>query len=271
MKINETITNKVITKSKLPDADFVINPFVGCQHACIYCYADFMKRFTGHSGEKWGEFVDVKINAAETIKGYTHPDKTLLIGSVTDPYQQVEKKHEITRQILVELLKYQPRIEILTKSGLIIRDIEILKKFKNLRVGISLNSLDPKISRELEPFASTPSIRIRVLKELNAANIKSYLFISPIFPYITNYQDIIKNVMDFTQDISFENLNIRANNKVEICKFIEKNKPELLDFYRTLSTNKIFWKSLKSKIISYCTQNNINYKIYFDHLNEKTN
>jgi DNA repair photolyase len=270
MKINETHTKCIITKSKLPDADFVINPYVGCQHGCIYCYADFMKRFTGHTGEKWGEFIDVKINSADTIKEHKFFDKTLLIGSVTDPYQQAEKKYEITRQVLVKLIAYQPKIEILTKSGLILRDIEILKKFKNLRIGVSLNSLDPNVTKILEPFAATPKARIRILKELKAANIKSYLFISPIFPYITDYHDIIDCVKEYVCDISFENLNIRANNKIEIFNFIEKTKPELLNFYKTLSPNNPYWKSLKNEIIEYCTKNEINYKIYFDHASERT-
>lgn len=104
MKVKEIEVKSVITKSNLPGIDYVINPYVGCQHACVYCYADFMKKFTGHVGEKWGEFVDVKINSVETIKKPKLENKNILISSVTDPYQPVEVKYKITREILKKLL-----------------------------------------------------------------------------------------------------------------------------------------------------------------------
>jgi DNA repair photolyase len=269
MNIIEVQTKNVISKSKLPDADFVINPYVGCQHGCIYCYADFMKRFTGHTNEKWGEFVDIKINSADTIQKVGDTNKIILIGSVTDPYQQIEKKYEITRKILSRLIVFQPKIEILTKSALILRDIDLLSKFKNLRIGISLNSVDAKVAHDLEPFAATPNARLRVLKTLKQANINSYLFVSPIFPFITDYKELISRSKDFVNDIYFENLNIRANNRVEIFKFIENKYPHLIDFYKTLSSNNHFWASLKEEISEFCSKENVSYKIYFNHSTDK--
>jgi len=269
MKINEIFTKKIITKSNLPDVEYVINPYIGCQHACIYCYADFMKRFTGHTNEKWGEFIDVKINSAETVMEGKSFNNTILLGSVTDCYQQTEKKYQITRQLLIKLLKIQPKMEILTKSGLITRDLDLLTKFTNLRVGISISSMDLKISKKLEPFASTPSARLRVLQSLKENGIDSYLFISPIFPYITDYKVIINKVKPFVTEVCFENLNIRPNNRSNILAFIKSNRPDLIDFYSTLPANKGFWLILKNEIIEYCMKNQINYKIYFNHSTDK--
>ena len=113
MKINEVLTKNIITKSNLPDADFVISPYIGCTHSCIYCYARFMKRFTGHK-EKWGQFVDVKINSAETIpkisKKIKH--KSVFMSSVTDPYLHIENKYQITRKILSKIVPLEPNLSI---------------------------------------------------------------------------------------------------------------------------------------------------------------
>jgi DNA repair photolyase len=270
MKINEVKTKSALTKSNLPEADFVINPYIGCQHSCIYCYAEFMKRFTGHSSEDWGTFVDVKINAPETIDLSKISSKDLiLIGSVTDPYQAIEEKYNLTRKCLENLLDSQPNIEILTKSSLILRDIDLLKKFKNLRVGISIGVLDEEYSKKLEPFASSPKNRLNVLKTLYESGIKTYLFISPIFPQISEVFKLINQSREFVDEILFENLNIRANNRERIMAFIKQNKPSLEEFYRNLPKNKRYWDSLEKEIIGYCNERGIKYRTFFYHGTKK--
>ncbi len=267
MKINEVKTKSVITKSNLPEAEFVINPYIGCQHACQYCYADFMKRFTGHSNEDWGNFIDVKINAPETINPLKIPkDALILFGSVTDPYQSIELKYQITRKCLERLLEAQPNIEILTKSPLILRDLDLLKKFKNLRVGISIGVFDEKLARELEPFVASPNQRIETLRKLNEAGIQTYLFVSPIFPEISDISFLIELTRNYVGEIMFENLNIRANNKERILNFIKKNKPKLEELYIGLPKNKFYWDNLKKEIIKECESKRIKYKIFFNHL-----
>ena len=266
MKINLVETKSAITKSNLPDADYVINPYIGCQHACIYCYADFMKRFTGHIGENWGDFVDIKINSAETIKKPNFKKKNILLGSVTDPYQPVEAKYKITQQILNKLLPFQPNLEILTKSALVYRDIELLEQFDNLKVGISLNTLDSNIARLLEPKASTPKARIQTLNKLHSRGIKTYLFTSPIFPEITDYKKIIEETRDYVDEVLFENLNIRANNKSKVIEFVKNYNPKLLDLYQNTSE---YWDKLEKEISNYCKEHQINFKIYFHHRKER--
>ena len=266
MKIREINVKSVITKSNLPEADFVINPYIGCQHSCLYCYADFMKRFTGHAGEDWGNFVDVKINAPETIDPKKIPKEALLLfGSVTDPYQPIESKYKITRSCLERLLESQPNLEILTKSPLVLRDIDLLKQFKHLRVGISIGVLDEKLSRELEPYVASPKKRIETLKELNDAGIETYLFISPIFPEISDIGGLLDSVKGCVGEVMFENLNIRANNRERIMNFIKKNKPDLEEFYLGLQKNEPYWNGLKEKISRECEKRNIKYKIFFNH------
>ena len=225
-----------------------------------------MKRFTGHNGEKWGEFVDVKINASETINISKIPKKALILfGSVTDPYQPIESKYEITKKCLEKLLETQPKIEILTKSSLVLRDIELLKKFKNLRVGISIGIFNEKLARELEPYVASPNQRIETLKKLNEAGIQTYLFISPIFPEVSDITILLDTVKGYVDEVIFENLNIRANNRERILNFIKKNKPKLEDLYLGLSKNKMYWKDLEREIVQECGEKGIKYKIFFNH------
>jgi DNA repair photolyase len=141
MEMREIKAKSILTKSNLPDADYVINPYVGCTHSCIYCYARFMKRFTGHK-EEWGKFVDVKINAPELIpeKTLKYKNKFIFLASVTDAYLPLEIKYQLTRKILEKLIPLQPNLGVQTKSDLIIRDIDLLKQFKKCEVGITITT-----------------------------------------------------------------------------------------------------------------------------------
>ncbi|MDP1729432.1 MAG: radical SAM protein [archaeon] len=266
MKVKEIKVKSVLTKSKLPGADLVINPYIGCQHGCTYCYADFMKRFTGHIQENWGEFIDVKINASETINlSKISKDYLILMGSVTDPYQPLESKYQLTKKCLEKLLEAQPQIEILTKSPLILRDLELLKKFKNLRVGISIGILNQEYARQLEPLVATPQQRIDTLRQLKAAGIQTYLFMSPILPGISEISSLLNLTQKYIDEAIFENLNIRTNNRSKILDFIKKNKPELEETYRLFPKNEDYWTQIKEEIIEECEKRKIKYRLFFHH------
>ena len=265
MKINFIETKNVITKSNIPDIDYVINPYIGCQHGCIYCYAEYMKRFTNHSGEKWGEFLDIKQVNLETIKPEKYNGKTILISSVTDPYIPLEMKYKNTRRILEQLIGTTAKISILTKSRFVVRDIDLFKRLDNVHVGISINTLDTELAKEIEPLASKLVDRIRSIEEIKKNNIITYVFISPIFPEITDYKEIISETREFTDYYLFENLNFRSHNISRILKLIENHFPEKLDFYEKLRKNSTYWDYLKLEIKKYCKIHNIDFRIEFHH------
>ena len=100
MKIDFREAKSIITKSNIPSIDYVINSYTGCQHGCIYCYAEFMIRFTGHKGDKWGQFLDIKTFDLNKIKPQKYNGKIILLSSVTDPYLPLEKKYQNTLKIL---------------------------------------------------------------------------------------------------------------------------------------------------------------------------
>jgi DNA repair photolyase len=267
VKVKEVRAKSIIVKSGLPEGDFVINPYIGCQHGCIYCYARFMKRFTGHK-DPWGEFVDVKINAPDLIPENTDKfrSKWITIGSVCDPYQPIERKYELTRKILKKLVGLQPHLDLMTKSDLVVRDIDLFKQFKNCIIALSLSTLDDKIRRRWEPLASSVDQRINALKELHQSGVQTALFISPIFPIITDWKKLVAKTKSFADEYWFENLNLYPSVKDNVYRFLEENRPELVERYRDIYSNESnYWQSEEEEIEDFCRRNKVRGRIYFHH------
>lgn len=267
MIINEIHAKNIITKSNLPAADYVVNPYIGCNHACIYCYARFMKRFTRHE-EKWGQFVDVKINAIDLIpnKSNKYIGKSVFLSSVTDPYIPLEKNYELTRGILKKLIPLQPNIGVQTKSGLVTRDIDLLQKFENCEVGLTITTLDDNLRKKIEPYTSSIQNRIDALKKLKGANIKTYIFIGPILPTITDWKSIIGETKSFVDFYMFENLNIHGSIASDINNFLLKHYPSLTNEYNNIYNKKSdYWANIEKDIIQFCNIGNVDYKIFFHH------
>jgi len=265
MNINYREAKSIITKSNIPEIDFVINPYIGCQHGCIYCYAEFMIRFTGHKGDKWGEFLDVKTYEFDKIKPQRYDGKRILISSVTDPYTPLEIKYKNTRKILEKLIGTKAEISVLTKSKFVTRDIDLFKKFENLEVGISISTLDNEFAELIERGASRPKERLEALKEIHESGIKTYTFISPFFPKITNYKAIIEETMEYTDSYMFENLNFRPHNVPRILNIIKQKYPEFLSLYKEFRKDHSQWDSIESEIDAYCKKLKLIYKIEFHH------
>lgn len=264
MVLNEIIVNNYLTKSNLPASDYVINPYVGCSHGCKYCYASFMKRFTGHK-ENWGDFIDVKrCNKEIDLKKISK--KNVFLSSVTDCYNEYEEKYCITRSILEQLVNSDCNLSISTKSKLILRDIDILKKIKNLIVCMSINTLDEKFRSNMDN-ASSIKDRFNTLQELHINGIYTVLFMSPIFPYITEWKEIINQTKEYIDEYWFENLNLRGSYKKDILDYIKNNYSSLYSNYVDIYINKNnkYWEELANEINNYCNQNNIKYTNYFYH------
>lgn len=267
MKMNEILAKNIITRSNLPDADYVINPYTGCSHACIYCYARFMKRFSRHE-EKWGSFVDVKINAPDLIpqKSSKYSHKSIFISSVTDPYLPLERKYQLTRRILERLVDLNPVINIQTKSDLITRDIDILKRFERGMAGLTLTTLDDQIRKEVEPCTASVERRIEALKQLKSNGIKTYVFVGPIFPGLTDWKGIISATKAFADYYMFENLNAFGSIEADIQVWIGSKHPGLLPLYKDIYQFKSnYWTGIEEEIRTYCEREKVDYKIYFHH------
>lgn len=221
MEIKETQAKSILTKSKLPDADYVVNPYTGCRFGCVYCYASFMSRYVGKETDDWGEFVYIKTNAPELLEKEITKLKnkgkglSILFSSVTDPYQGVEAKYQITRKCLKVLVDYEFEglVSILTKSEMVTRDIDLLKKLKNVEVGLTITSINDNISRFFEKYAPNVSQRFDALEKLNNEGIDTYAFVGPLLPNYINKKDsldlIFKKIKDTgTTDIYVEHINL---------------------------------------------------------------
>jgi DNA repair photolyase len=204
--IKEIQARSVLSKTGIPGMKYCINPYSGCAHACIYCYATFMKKFTGHL-EPWGSFVDVKINAPEVLRKQLKKAATgeIILSSVTDPYQPVEAKYMITRKCLEALLPHKFPVDILTKSPLVLRDIDIISKLKNAEVGLTITTDDDNIRKIFEPCAPPVHERIETLKNLHKAGIKTYVFIGPVLPM--NPDSLAEKIKPFANNIIIDRMN----------------------------------------------------------------
>jgi len=210
MIVREILAKSILSKSQV--YDYAVNAYVGCSHSCGYCYAAFMKRFTGHK-EKWGEFVDVKINAPEVLAGELKKKRRgrVWLSGVCDPYQAAEKKYRLTRKCLEVLLENQWPVTIQTKSSLVLRDIELLGQFNDIEVGFSITTADDKIRKLLEPGASPIRARVDALAVLHSKGIRTFAMIAPLLPGAEKLSDMLAGAVDF---VLVDRLNYHYANRI---------------------------------------------------------
>jgi DNA repair photolyase len=195
--VKEIQAKSILSVSKV--YPYVINPYTGCQHACSYCYARFMKRVTGHR-EPWGEFVDVKINAADLLRVEINKKKRgrVWVSGVCDPYQPLEAKYKLTGQCLEIMAQNNWPVIIQTRSPLVLRDIDIIKDAQDFEVGLSVTTADDGIRRLFEPHAPPINDRIKALDELHKAGIRTYAMIAPMLPGAEGLAELLKGKIDYT-------------------------------------------------------------------------
>jgi DNA repair photolyase len=183
MKVKEIFAKSILTRTGISAFDYCINPYVGCGHGCRYCYASFMKRFTGHL-EPWGEFIDVKVNAPYLLRKQLKKAKhgVVALSTVTDPYQPIEKKYQLTRKCLEALLDAKFSVNLLTRSSLCLRDMDLLKRFESIEVGLSITTHDEEIKKIFEPYSPSIQSRLGTLRALQQEKIQTYAFIGPMLP-----------------------------------------------------------------------------------------
>ena len=256
--IKEVEVKSVLTKSNLPVGDYSVNPYIGCTHGCKYCYASFMKRFTGHT-EPWGSFLDVKL--WQKIRSPQKYDgKELFFGSVTDPYLPQEAEYLRTRTLLEELRGSKIKLSIQTKSSLVLRDVELIRSFEDARVGVIINTLDDRFRQDMDN-ASAIEKRTAAMRELHSAGIRTTCFISPIFPGITDVPAIIKRVRDCCNLIWLENLNLRGDYKAAILAYIREKYPSLVPLYDSIYRlgDMSYWESLDRLIAELAKSEGLTY------------
>lgn len=256
--INEIEVKGILSKSNLPVCEYSANPYVGCTHACKYCYASFMKRFTGHS-EEWGTFLDVKY-WTEIKNPQKYAGKELFVGSVTDPYNPQEERYGRTRALLEQLKGSGAKLSIATKSDLILRDLDLIKSFPDTRVSWSINTLDESFRGDMDCAVSIER-RLEAMKKFHDAGVRTTCFISPIFPEITDVKVIIEHAKRQCNLIWLENLNLRGSFKTVIMDYIAEKYSQFLPLYKEIynKNNREYWRLLDSELREFASRSGLDY------------
>ena len=196
MIVKDITVKSILSKSQV--YDYALNPYRGCSHACRYCYASFMRRFTGHR-EPWGEFVDIKINAPELLAKEIKrkPVGRVWVSSVCDPYQPAEQEYRLTKKCLEVLLGAGWPVTVQTKSSLVLRDSDLLRTAADVEVGFSITTADEKIRQIFEPGASPIRERIDALNTLHSRGIKTFAMIAPVLPGADNLPNMLAGTVNY--------------------------------------------------------------------------
>jgi len=268
MIIKEIESSSLINKSQLPEVDYVANPYVGCGHGCVYCYARFMKRFTGHQ-EVWGEFVDVKMNAEQLAEKELRKvgEKTVLLSSVTDPYQPIERKYQLTRKVLQQAVINHTPISILTKSSLVLRDLDLLSQLDYCEVGMSFSTAEDSVRRVFEPRTSTVDQRLNALIEIKGVGIRTYAFLGPILPGLTDLETLFEQFARVRVDwVMVENLNMEGTIFPSLTETIQKHYPHLAELYYQIKRKpRDYWDPIRTEISELANKYQLPVRLYFNH------
>lgn len=292
MKIGSVQARTIIQKSGLSDHSYSVNTFTGCAHACVYCYACFMRRFSERT-EPWGEYVDAKVNAAELFSREVDKLKSgehLFFGSVTDVYLPAERQFRLMRAILERLVekendsdrrsngaRYFPgmepepierpeiRFSILTKSDLVLRDVDLLSRLPNATVGFSIALFDERARKILEPGAVSIQRRLDALGRLRAAGIRTFVFINPALPYLTPIAEIMAAIRGRADSVFGETLNRRCGNLADIFRAVERYDPALTEPFRRAVGDVRFAAEQKAEFLRAAKENEIETDGFWDH------
>jgi DNA repair photolyase len=261
--IKEITVKTALSPSKLPGLDYALNPYRGCAHACVYCYAPSVIHW---DKGKWGGLVEVKVNLPRILSKELRVKKKGVVGlgTVTDPYQHAEKRYEITRRCLELLLMHDFPVCIQTKSSLVLRDIDMLKKFSNIEVGVTLTTLDDSVREKMEPGASSVEDRLRVLSELEKNGIATWVFLGPVMPYITDVEALVDAIAEVKPKyVIVDKLRLKEGVWERVREFVQGFKPELLaDYERIFLRGEEYYKQSLNSILVKCKEKGLNCNIH---------
>jgi len=269
--IREIRVKQALVKSGISGIAYSLNPYIGCAHGCIYCYADFIGRW--RNVLPWGEIIEVKVNLLARLREELKRKKLgeICLGTVCDPYQPIEEKYQLTREAIKLLKDFRFPFTILTKSSLCLRDIDLLAGQKipgEISVEMTLTTLDERIRKIFEPNSPAIEERIKTLKELKRAGIKTTLFFGPVLPYFSDKEEEIKEVFRLGEALGVEEILVDRLNYIErkLPKIITaiQNYPAAIHFYEQIRQNyNRYTKILKERVKKVAEEFSIPIRVIF--------
>ena len=252
--VKYTLVDQILTPSGIESIEYSLNPYIGCSHGCVYCYARYLLMRRGYKPEDWGKIVFVKSNAISRLKDEIRWKKKgrIYLSTATDPYQPLENECQVTRRLLEVIAKYDWPLDILTKSSLVLRDLDLLVNMSNVRVGMSI-SVTEEYRRFLEPVASSYYERLRTLEKLIEVfgSQRVHVFFAPFIPILS--EDSLVRIIDDLASIGirrifFDKLNIKAKNWITINPALEIMGVPKEEFWRKAKSPK-YWDRVKKEAI----------------------
>ncbi len=261
--IREIECKSVLSKSKI--SEYAVNCYVGCLHACVYCYARYMKRFTEHS-EPWGQFADVRVNAPQVLEKELSRAASgrVIMSSVCDGWQPLEQEYEVSNRCLSLLLHYGFQVTILTKNSLIRNDLDIIEG-RDVRLGATITTMDENLRRKIEPGASPSIERINVLKAAADRGTKVWVFLGPLMPFLSDTRENVEALFKALEGLNLERiyydkLNPRSGVWQSLKSFLGENYPYLIESYGKILYNeaerKVYTDSLNRLMREYAEKYN---------------
>lgn len=181
--------------------DWTCNPYVGCSFGCVYCYAMFLPQ-NRRPKEEWGEWLQAKVNAIELAQKHARKlaGQAVYVSSVTDPYLPLERRLGLTRGILEALVEHQPRLLIQTRGPLVIRDLDILARFKAVRINMSIPTDSEEVRQAFEPKAPPLERRWEAIRETRAAGLPVGICVTPMLP-LDDTEAFVRRIVEFNPDV----------------------------------------------------------------------
>ncbi len=250
MKTYEIRVKRALSFSKLPEYQYALNPYVGCLHGCLYCYAIEFTR--GPPAAAWGDLVYVKVNLIEVLEREVKKVKPGVVGlsTITDPYIPPEVKYRIVRRALPILTEAGFRVSVQTKSGLVVRDVDLFVKYRDkIDVGITITTLSDK-ARILEPMASHPLARAAAVRKLTAAGVRTWIFLGPVIPSFNDSVDDIVGVVKLAAEVGAELFYDRYRPRPRANERLKRQ-------FRDVSYDSLWWTAVKKRIERVCVDHGV--------------
>ena len=208
--VRETPCRTILNQSSI--SDYSLNCYTGCTNGCVYCYARFMQRFHPHA-EPWGAFVDVKVNAVETLRRQLRRARPgeVFMSSACDGWQPIEAQRRLTRGCCELLIVHGFTVNVLTKSELVMRDFDLFAGRK-AHVAVTISTADDRLSRLWEPGASSIAARCRVIAEARRAGLRTGIMFAPLLPFLSDTSESLEAMFERAADIGADDLWVDALN-----------------------------------------------------------
>ncbi len=247
MEVNLVRCKSALNKTSLPGLDYSLNPYRGCQFGCVYCYSPAVL----HEARPWGAFVDVKVNVAEVLRRELRrvPKGVVGVGTVIDPYQALERKHELTLRCLQELQKAGFPTSVQTKSALVTRDLDLLEAM-GADLGFSVCIVQEAYREIFEPLASPVADRLAALEQATARGLRTWVFLGPLLPIATeaDLEDLVEAIAATgVRNVWVDKLNLKRGTWGAILDRLAETDPALHDAYESGTWDRAYYARLEER------------------------